>query len=201
MNNPTTTVKLSEVADVILGQTFRGKAESSAPEGKVQLIQIKNLVKGIISETKPLPFANIDDNKLKVWLKPNDILLPLRGGRIVASLYLPKESNILVTAINQVAIIRVSSTKLTINYLLWYLNSEYGSHLLSQLVRGATIQSINKNDLSGLEIRLPDVSTQQKISDLYLNWLAQEKTLKEMIDNTGKLTEKYCNEIATGVRT
>lgn len=58
------------------------------------------------------------------------------------------------------------------------------------------IQSINKNDLLSLKFDLPNDIVQTKVGKCYLNWLEQEYTLKAMIENGAKLTEKYCSLLA-----
>ena len=189
-------VKLSDVVEIVLGQTFRGKAESSDSSSEIKLIQIKNIIDACINNVNHLPYADISVEKLKINVQQNDLLLPLRGNKFRSSLYTCNFSETLVTTTNQIAIIRSISDKIDIKYLLWYLNSISGRNALAQISKGATIPSIKKSDLSAIDIPLPTIRKQLKIVAIYFNWLEQTKLLNEMLINGDKLTERYCYDLS-----
>ncbi len=191
-------VKLSEIANISLGQTFREKAEASESIDNIKLIQIKDIKPGLITNLKELPFANLTKDKLKIKIQKNDILIPIRGNRFSAALFCPNDPDALVTTVNHVAIIKPNTDELEVRYLLWYLNSRQGSNSISQLSSGAVQSFITQKALSELKINLPDISAQIDIGDVYFNWIEQSKILNNMLENGSKLTEKYCYKLSRG---
>ncbi|WP_226646922.1 restriction endonuclease subunit S [Microbulbifer variabilis] len=186
-------VTLSEVASITLGQTFRRKAE--AADGEVKLVQIKDLQEGRLSDIDHLPFAAIDKMKLKVTLAKGDILLPLRGERIVASLVDFNDLKNKVTTTNQVAIIRASSAKLNIEYLLWFFNSKIGQQSIKKIRFGSTVPNISLSVLKELVIPLPSLNEQHEIIEIYKNWFKQKQIMHELICNGECLIDKLCLKI------
>lgn len=191
-------VRLSDVVEIVLGQTFRGKAESSDSSSEIKLIQIKDVIDTRINSIEHLPYADLPAGKLKVKIQPNDLLLPLRGNKFRASLFTFDSSIAQVTTTNQVAVLRASTDKINIRYLLWYLNSISGRNALAQISKGSTIPAIKRSDLDSLEIPLPTLHKQLKIVAIYFNWLEQTEVLKEMLINGEKLTERHCYDLSHG---
>ncbi|MBL4761364.1 MAG: restriction endonuclease subunit S [Gammaproteobacteria bacterium] len=188
-------VRLSDVAEIALGQTFRGKAEGSSSTSEIKLIQIKDIRDGVLSDVSSLPFANIDESKLKIVLRKNDLLLPLRGSRHEASIFRPDVEYRHVTTTNQVAIIRPSEKAVSVEYLLWYFNSSIGRNRLASLATGSTVSSIRGGDLASLTIPLPAFPVQARLADMYFNWFRQKEVLSEMITNGGNLTDRLCVDL------
>ena len=191
-------VKLSDVVEIMLGQTFRGKAESSDPSSGIKLIQIKDIIDTRITNIEHLPYADLPSEKSKIKIQPNDLLIPLRGNRFITSLFNFDSSDVEVTTTNQIAILRASTNKMNIRYLLWYLNSISGRNSLAQISKGATIPAIKRSDLESLEIPLPEIQEQLKVVAIYFNWLEQTEVLKKMLTNGEKLVEKHCYALSHG---
>jgi len=189
-------VKLSDVVEIVLGQTFRVKAESSDSSSEIKLIQIRDIVDACIDNIENLPYANLSVDKLKIKIQQNDLLLPLRGNKFRASLFTCDFLNAPVTTTNQIAILRSISDRIDIKYILWYFNSISGRNALAQISKGATIPSINRSELSAIEIPIPSLQKQLKIVDIYFNWLEQTKVLKEMLINGEKLAEQHCLDLS-----
>lgn len=186
-------VTLEDVAIVGAGQTFRGKAEADNSGSGIRLVQIKDVKEGFISESEHLPFANIDPARLKVKLKSGDVLLPLRGERIEASLF-ELSADSVVTAINQVAVISPDPNRMIPGFLLWYLNSRDGKEQVRRMKSGATIQNVTVNKLKKLQIALPPISVQCEIVEIYNIWQQQKRVLHEMLENGEALADRLCVE-------
>ena len=189
--------KLSAIADVSLGQTFRGKAEASDKSSGIKLVQIKDIKEGTLS-TESLTYADFDKKKLKVRILNGDLLLPLRGSRYEVSILNIDDEEEIVTTTNQVAIIRPDLKKVSMKFLLCFFNSSIGRSALRRLNTGTTIPQINRNQLASLEIEVPNKIAQMQLVELYENWFEQKRILQEIIENGEQLVERAYAEILKG---
>jgi len=190
------TVKLSEVATVSLGQTFRVKAEAEDSTSGIRLVQIRDIREGYLTDVTQLGFAQIGLDKLTFQVQQNDLLLPVRGSRFESAVFKADTGPHPATTTNQVAIVRDLSPELRLDYLLWYLNSTGGRAALSAITHGSTVQSISLASLSSLEIPFPSKVVQEKVSGIYSNWQHQKLVLNALLENGKNLTEQFCSELA-----
>jgi len=191
-------VKLSDIAEVTLGQTFRGKAEASDESSGIKLVQIKDVQEGFISSVDSLPYANLGSSKLKVEVRSGDLLLPLRGSRYEASIIEHSSDSEVVTTTNQIAIVRPRVPNVKSMFLLWYFNSSIGRSALRSLNTGTTIPSISRGDLASLSLSLPEIETQDRVVKVYINWLRQKSVLRDMLENGECMTNQLCTGLAVG---
>lgn len=193
----TSQVQLSEVAEVTLGQTFRGKAEASDNSSGVKLIQIRDIREGVISSSS-LGFANVDADKLKVIIKDNDLLFPLRGSRFEMCMFESSSGGETVTTTNQIAIIRPKLSEVRLEYMLWYFNSLEGRSSISLLNTGTAISKITSKQLTSLRIPVPELYIQDRVVAVYRNWKNQKSILSEMILNGDRALDKICFSMVDG---
>lgn len=189
-------LKLNDLAVISTGHTFKGKAESSNDSG-TRVIQIKDIKEGYFFNSK-LPLANEESGKIKIRIKENDLLIPLKGIRNSVMLISQINSAHITTASNQVAIMSISNDNIMPEYLLWYLNSILGQTQLSSLKIGSTIPHLSITDLRNLDIPIPDMKDQKSISSLYRNWLKQLRVLEEMSVNGTNLVNEACLSFLMG---
>lgn len=172
--------RLSEIAEVTGGHTFRTRAE--AVKGNIHLLQIKDIREGVFDNFSSLPFADIPEEKLKISLQTNDILLPLRGERIPAML-LCNPYNISATTTNQIAVIRINTTIIQPEFLYYFLNSPKGAEQISALQGGGLVVNLSLKNLLKLEIPTPSLDIQDEVITLRRIWDEQRETLKNLIEN------------------
>ncbi len=188
-------VLLADIVTIGLGQTFRSKAETSAPSN-IKLIQIRDVQKGVIITTDHLAYANTSQDKLKVQVQMGDLLLPLRGSRYEMALFGIENPDTLVTAPNQIAIIRTTSSKVRPEYLLWYFNSPIGQHALNSISSsGSTMSSINRTSLSKLLVDLPSIEQQEDIITIQQNWYKRQHALEQLLSKGEELAERLCLDV------
>lgn len=189
--------KLSHIADVTLGQTFRERAETDSTESGIRLIQIKDVREGELNDVTSLPYADIEPSKLKVKLLAGDLLLPLRGTRTEAMVFRGESGN--VTTTNQVAIIRPSQDGgVSLEYLHWFFNSVEGSVLLESIRTSSSIPNISVKNLLDISVPVPSVKKQKQIVDVYHNWCAQRAKLLELIVNGENMVASAAHEMLGG---
>lgn len=183
---------LSEVAVVTGGHTFRSKAE--AETGNVKLLQIKDIQEGVFDNLSRLPFADIQQEKLKINLQTNDILLPLRGERIPAMM-IYNWNNELLTTTNQIAIIRTNRSLIDPDYLFYFLNSPKGAEQIASLQGGGLVVNLSLKKLLTLKIPVPSLEVQSEIINLHNIWEEKKETLTNLIENGTNLCHAAINTL------
>lgn len=172
--------KLSQLADIVSGYTFRGSIENDL-KGLIFVLQAKNVViNQDILNTGDL--ITISDKSLRnpYFLEHNDILLVSRGsgvGSFRSAIFASDEKKVMPSS--SVHVIRIQDVTVLPKYVCLYLNSLDGQKALAQIVTGASyIQSILVKNLIDLEIPIPPIHTQKSIIALHENITDQERILK-----------------------
>lgn len=172
--------KLSEIADIFSGYTFRGSIENDQ-NGDIFVLQAKNIQTNQDIENTS-DFTTISDKSLRNphFLQYNDILLVSRGsgvGSFRSAVFISKELKVMPSS--SVYVIRIQDVTVLPKYVSLYLNSEIGQKALAQIVTGASyIQSILVKNLTDLKIPIPSVHIQKLIIALHENIIDQERILK-----------------------
>lgn len=187
-------VELREITDVINGFAFKSK---DFVESGIPLIKIKEIKENRInlSACSFLP-SNFKLNE-KFTVKKGDVIIALTGSHItlpssavgrVAMSYIDD-----VLFLNQrVGKFKVDENKADLNYLYFFLSSEYFFNSVGLMAKGAANQAnISGDDIKSLKINLPQLETQRKIAsilsgydDLIENNLKRIKILEEMSQQT-----------------
>jgi restriction endonuclease S subunit len=172
--------KLSQIADISSGYTFRGPIENDS-KGDILVLQAKNISPNQeIVETADL--TTISDKSLRnpYLLIHNDILLVSRGsgaGSFRSAIFASNEKRVMPSS--SVQVIRVNDVTVLPKYVCLYLNSVDGQKSLGQIVTGASyIQSILVKNLMSFEIPIPPLHTQKSIVALHENIIDQERIHK-----------------------
>ncbi len=172
--------KLSQLATIVSGYTFRGSIEND-PNGDIFVLQAKNIqMSQDIDDVSD--FTTISDKSLRnpYFLQYNDILLVSRGsglGSFRSAVFISNEPNVMPSS--SVHVIRIHDVTVLPKYISLYLNSEVGQKALSQIVTGASyIQSILVKNLIDFEILIPPIHIQKSIISLHENITDQERILK-----------------------
>src|SRR3989338_7888737 len=131
--------KLSQLADIVSGYTFRGSVEND-PNGDIFVLQAKNIQtnQDIVNTAD---FITISDKSLRnpYFLEYNDILLVSRGsgiGSFRSAIFVSDETKVMPSS--SVHVIRIKDVIVLPKYVSLYLNSPEGQKALSQIVTGAS---------------------------------------------------------------
>jgi restriction endonuclease S subunit len=172
--------KLSQIADIVSGYTFRGSIENDL-KGDIFVLQAKNIsVNEDILHTTDL--VTISDKSIRnpYFLEHNDILLVSRGsgiGSFRSAVFATEDKNVMPSS--SVHVIRIQDVTILPKYISLYLNSLEGQKALAQIVTGASyIQSILVKNLIDLEIPIPPIHIQKSIIALHENITDQERIFK-----------------------
>ncbi len=172
--------KLSHVADIVSGYTFRGSIKDE-PKGDIFVLQAKNIFtnQDILNITH---LIKISHNSLRspYFLDNNDILLVSRGsgvGSFRSAVFVSNDKKVMPSS--SVHVIRIKDVTVLPKYLCLYLNSLDGQKALSQIVIGASyIQSILVKNLVNFEIPIPTMHMQKSIIALHENIMEQGRIQK-----------------------
>lgn len=162
--------KLQDIAEIILGHTFRS-AVIHDPNGRFSILQAKNInVDG--SLTAEFPRISVEKIRAQGIVRYGDVILTNRG-LFRASVYRRKDDNLV--AASSIYLLRLQEKAISPEYLAVFLNSRTGQALLKQCIRGATIPSLPKSCLSTLQIPIPSQEMQKLIVNINNNHLRRSQ--------------------------
>ncbi len=175
-------LKIGNIADVISGYAFKSKSFSD--EG-VPVIKIKNIRNGFldISKAQYIDESHTSINE-KYYVRPGDLLISLTGshitqpGSVVGRVAINRLSNKICFLNQRAGKITITEPENNDKRFLYYLLSSYEyKKSLASLATGAASQAnVSPSDIESLDITIPDISEQQKISSIL-------SAYDDMIDN------------------
>lgn len=180
---PTRLCKLSELADVRSGYTFRGALEHD-PEGDVRVLQIKDLRQRAVIEPDSLISVSWEANKTPPLLTSGDIAVVARGDSNTAALYKGGQQ---IVATSQFFIVSPKTTKVLQEYLCWMINLPQSQRSLER--SGSSIQAISKSSLMAMHIPLPSLETQARLTHLQRLWDEEDQLIAQLHTNREQMLQ------------
>ena len=170
-------LRLKDIATISSGVTFRSRIEASK-NGNIRVIQMKDLgddnlvhLDNSIQIIHPKPRPN-------QLAKSGDIIFRSRGQTNTAALLQEDVENTIVAA----PLFRVQPDikKVLPEYLVWWINQPASQAYLASRSKGTSVNMVGKQALETLEIKLPPLPQQQKITRI-VNLARQEQQILEQI--------------------
>lgn len=178
---------IKDIADVILGYTFRNSLEKQK-DGDILVLQARNITEDLIIKETDLLRAYLGDNRTGALAKNNDVILSSRGFFKSAVMKIGSEK---VVASSSVYLIRLRTNEVLPEYLSIYLNASLAQKQMMQGVTGVVINALLKNVVADIEVIIPSLTVQQKVIDIYFNNLRLQHALTKkriLIDRINKAT-------------
>ena len=174
-------VKVSDISQVIPGAA-KGAYNLDVDPGNEQAYILKgnNLDSegGISTDGMDKVAFSTARNIERYILQEGDVVVMARGSAIRAGCVTKQVAQKRVIASANFIIIRPNSDEVKGEVIAAYLNSIIGQQRLQSLSKGSAIQHISTSSLRELEIPIPAMPVQQKISDIfYANREAYHATL------------------------
>lgn len=185
------TVRLDEIADIRLGMPFKTAINDLGDEGKCYLIQTKDIDTEGLLRMGDLARVSPPVDPEKHYLQDGDILLRLRGPIFAAGAFTGSSALPSITS-NQNAIIKCKEDKAIPGYLQWYINSPFGQQYFHSMSEGTSITKIGLKTLAEMEIKLPSLDVQTKISRIKDNWEKQRDIHRKIVNNGNLLYLSVC---------
>ena len=185
------TKQIKDIAEVILGFTFRSTLEESS-EGNIAVLQAKNITDEVIIKEADLIKIDLDKSRTSAMAKSNDVIISSRGNFKSAVLRSSKQA---IIAAGSTYLIRLRTDEVLPEYLAVYLNSRYAQKQIKERTTGVVINALLKRDLEDIEIIIPSHEQQEKTVAVYENNLHLQKQLKQKQYLTNKINEGLINKL------
>jgi hypothetical protein len=153
----------TDLAYLFTGVTIRNREEISSA-GEVRLIQPRSLVSGPVIDVADTDSIATRPQLARQLLTSGDLVLRTRGSRVEAAPFV--DDGVPTVASAPLIVLRPNREKVLPEYLQWMLNeSPEVRRALIASMRGSTVQALNIEDLSRIEVPLPPLDRQQAIVD------------------------------------
>ncbi|MGE8065464.1 restriction endonuclease subunit S [Pseudomonas sp. NPDC089569] len=180
---PTRICKLSELADVRSGHTFRGALEHD-PAGDVRVLQIKDLRQRAVIEPESLISVRWEGSKNPPSLMAGEIAVVARGDTNTAALYREGQRTV---ATSQFFVVTPKTAEVLPEYLCWMINIPQSQRNLER--SGSSIQAISKSSLMDMQIPLPSLETQERLTQLQRLWDEEDQLIAQLHSNREQMLQ------------
>lgn len=181
-------MKLKELVEVRIGLSLERK---KANIGSINTIEYKALTLKSFANPNNLEelpcecFTADTEIGAQYLTKENDVIIRLRSPN--HAIFINNNNSGLIVSSLMAIITNISPNILNSKYLAYYLNSQYIQNQLIKNTQGTSIQMIKTVDLLDLEISLPTLEKQKKIT-ICIDAANQEiDLLRKLIDEKNKL--------------
>jgi len=184
-------MKLKKIANIQSGYFNRGKIEPH-DEGSCLLLQAKDVDADSFSyrtdaRVRFMPTLSGKDG----FLNSGDILFMARGSRNFSVLMGELPENVLAAAC--FFIIRISSPEILPEYLCWYLNQSPVEEYLKRFSgRGVHMPVVRRAVLESIDIPLPPLSVQEKVSQTNRLLEIEQALYKRLAERRRYLITEIC---------
>ncbi len=165
---------LEKLVEIQPGYQARGKIFET-PTGSHRLLQAKDIVENSPCWNTAITFTP-DLNPDRYKIENNDILFIARGYENRAYLAIDPYDNVLAS--NTFYIIKAQ--KIQPGYLAWWLNEKPAQAYFAQFQVKMGYAYMSKKNLIRLEVPVPEVEIQQKISSTLKLWHHEKKLMSEI---------------------
>lgn len=183
--------QIKDIADVILGYTFRSTLEKEK-NGDILVLQARNITESLIIKEKDLLRVNLGNNRTNALVNNNDVVLSSRGSFKSAVAQISSQR---VVASSSVYLVRLKANELLPEYLAIYLNSSLAQKQIKELSTGVVINSLLRRSVEGIGVWIPSLENQQKAIEVYNNNLRHQSLLQRKQLLTKKINEGLIDKI------
>lgn len=154
-------VKLSDIADIRTGYSFRGKVEHD-PAGKLAVIQMRDIRDVGYVDTTRCMYVKEGPAHRRHLLESGDVVMQARGSRFPAGVVEAPFHGIAAFGLHVLHPV----DKVLPSYLAWVLNQPTIRSTLDTMTQGTRIPFLSKSNLADLQFPLPALETQQHIVEV-----------------------------------
>lgn len=185
--------RLRDIADVRSGYQFREKVEHD-PQGKIPLIQIKDLSKDFRLSLNDL--IHVSMSKIEPYrVMKDDVLFLARGQRLGAAAVTEEIRDMIATGY---FFILTPSNRVRAKYLAWAINQRGFQDQMRPLIRGSHMPLVTKGDFEELSVDVPPLDVQRCIEEIDDLQHRENYLIDQIEEKRAKLIHAVCMQAATG---
>jgi restriction endonuclease S subunit len=186
-------IKLKDIADVAIGQSFRNRLERD-DEANVSVLQMKDLTAENRIDSTALARVYLKKINERQLIKKNDIIFRARGLTNTAAHIDQNIGQAVVAA--PLLRIRISDKSVLPEYLIWWINQPKPQAYLASHAEGTAQKKISVQVLKELYVEVPPVEKQKQIVELANLAREEQKLLCELANKRTKVMEGILMQIA-----
>ncbi|MFK8077897.1 MAG: restriction endonuclease subunit S [Granulosicoccus sp.] len=197
MNKAAQTARIADIATLQNGYAFRGRIEPD-DEGDTRVIQASDLTQDTKPHADKLACVHLGKKVNRYHLSETDIVFMARGLRQLA--YRPIRQAVtgkpIITTFG-LLVISPNEQKASADYLHWVLNTPQVQQRLQSKKEGTSISFISEKNFGSVEIPLPTLEHQKKISQLIALHKHREHVRQQLAKTDEKITHTTAWSLAT----
>ncbi len=184
---------LKDIATVSSGVSFRSRIESSA-HGSMRVVQMKDLSgDSVIHLNRAIRIHHMKVG-MNQFAQFGDIVFCSRRRTYTAAIIGESVKDVIVAA--PLFLVRPDRKKVLPEYLLWWMSQPDTRNYFASQSETKSVQMIKKQTLEQLEVKLPDLGKQYKISEIFKLSLKEQNFLEEIKRYKGLYIQKLLMQIA-----
>lgn len=187
---------IKHIATVQMGYSFRSRLEASA-DGKVSVIQMKDLQDDNVVSCHELVKIDLDDVKEHHIARKNDLVFRSRG-LVTTSAMLHEDPGKAVIAAPLLRIRITMPDKVLPEYLNWYISQREAQIYLTSRAKGTVQKMISKQAIEEMEVTLPTLEKQKSIAALAKLSAREQTLLKLLADKREQYVSAILMQMAKG---
>lgn len=179
-------IQLADILEALRFGKGRPSRAENDPDGNTGILRLGAVDYGLknINWSERMRVSDYDPGEHH-FLRPGDVLIVGRGSHRTA--FLVDDPPPRTVADRTFFVARPDPEQVMPAFLAWYLNERRAQHYLEAYSRGTDIQMIKKSALERLPVQLPNLDTQQQISEIRSLVQRERELLHEWIDRRDEL--------------
>lgn len=197
-------VKLSDLAEIRTGFTFREKVEE-VDSGNAHVLQIKDIRSNATDTCGYTLFA--DDLPQIDWQGKDNaivslecVLLPCRGEYLKAHFFVGSQNHAkaLPLVVSSQFLILEPKHSVLPEYLCWYLNQPHVQYELRKESQGSKMPMLSVSTVSQFEVEVPSLDIQQRIIELNRIWEQEQILTQQLFENRKQMMKGIFKQMLKG---
>jgi len=174
------------------------ESKDQDPNGEVRLIQLSDIGDGFFLNKSERFLTRKKADELRcIYLEPGDVLIARMPDPLGRSCVFPGLNQAAVTAVD-VCILRLNNVT-DRDWVKFYLNNPTIRREIFRRRSGTTRARISRSELEKLDIYLPPIQEQRRISEVLSNWDKVINLVGKQIETKRRLKRGLMQQVLTGI--
>lgn len=185
---------LKTIAKIKAGYPFRGKLKEVST-GNLSVLQLSDITESFFTEPASAARIELAEVKEQYLIQPGDIVFRSRGHTNTAAI-VPEIFQNTVSAAPLIQI-RITSQKVTPEYICWAINQPEVQAYLNRNAKGTSVRMIGRDALENLPIPIPSLETQHKITAIAKLADREQQLMEQLRDKKKTLISGILTQVAS----